>query len=67
MLIQQADFDSDYYIGTSLAGIVVDAHNHALSYHLHLGAGIVSDGNLVHAIHRLSYLEKRGVEVVELA
>jgi hypothetical protein len=67
MLMENTEPQGDYYIGTSLAGIMVDAHNHALSYHLHLGAGIVSDGNLVHAIHRLSYLEKRGIEVVELA
>jgi len=66
MLIQQADSDSDYYIGTSLAGIVVDAHNHASSYHLCFGAGIVSGDNLVQALHRLSYLEKQGVEVLEL-
>ena len=66
MLIQQADSDSDYYIGASLAGIVVDAHNHASSYHLCFGAGIVSGDSLVQALHRLSYLEKQGVEVLEL-
>jgi hypothetical protein len=66
MLIQQADSDSDYYIGASLAGIVVDAHNHASSYHLCFGAGIASGDNLVQALHRLSYLERQGVEVLEL-
>jgi len=67
MLIQQADPSGDYYIGTSLAGIVVDAHNHAASYHLHLGAGILAGSQLVNAIHRLTYLERRGIEVMELA
>ena len=66
MLIQQAASDSDYYIGTSLSGIVVDAHNHASSYHLYFGAGIASGDNLVQALHRLSYLERQGVEVLEL-
>ena len=47
MPIQQADSDSDYYIDTSLAGIVVDAHNPASSYHLCFGARIVSSDNLV--------------------
>jgi len=45
---------------------MVDAHNHALSYHLHFGAGIIAEENLLHAVHRLTYLEKRGVEVLEL-
>jgi len=66
-LMQQADPHGDYYIGEVLAGIVVDAHNHAMSYHLHFGAGITAEENLLHAIHRLTYLEKRGVEVLELA
>jgi len=66
LLMQQTDPHGDYYIGEVLAGIMVDAHNHALSYHLHFGAGIIAEENLLHAVHRLTYLEKRGVEVLEL-
>ncbi len=66
LLMQQTDPHGDYYIGEVLAGIVVDAHNHEMSYHLYFGAGIIAEENLLHAIHRLTYLEKRGVEVLEL-
>jgi hypothetical protein len=66
-LIKEADPSGDYYIAASLAGILVDAHNHASSYHLHLGAGISDNTKLVHAMHRLNYLEGLGVEVKELA
>jgi len=44
----------------------VDAHNHVSSYHLHLGAGIAEEDDLVQAIHRLHYLEKAGIDVLEL-
>jgi hypothetical protein len=66
MLLSNSLPDDDFAIGTTLAGITVDAHNHVSSYHLHLGAGIADEDDLVQAIHRLHYLEKAGIDVLEL-
>jgi hypothetical protein len=66
MLLSNSLPDGDFAIGTTLAGITVDAHNHVSSYHLHLGAGIADEDGLVNAIHRLHYLEKAGIDVLEL-
>ena len=66
LMLQHAATDSDFYIGAPLAGIWVDAHNHTSSYHLHLGVGMGIQNNLVQAFHRLSYLESRGFETLEL-
>ncbi len=67
MLLSSSIPDGDFAIGTTLVGITVDAHNHVSSYHLHLGAGIADEDDLVHAIHRLQYLRIGGVDVMELS